>query len=111
MLLPVCFYIGYFGAGAGFLMMTALALFGLEKMHELNSLKVVAAGVSNLMRGGDVYLQRSDPLALLPHLDGVCRSRRIRRSALCAQDEAEMLRTIVVVTGLIVAGYFFWKLR
>ena len=29
-LLPVCFYIGYFGAGAGFLIMSALALFGVE---------------------------------------------------------------------------------
>src|SRR5262249_27438746 len=32
-LLPVCFYIGYFGAGAGFLIMSALALFGVEEMH------------------------------------------------------------------------------
>ena len=47
-LLPVCFYIGYFGAGAGFLIMTALALFGVEKMSELNSLKVTAACLSNL---------------------------------------------------------------
>ena len=46
-LLPVCFYIGYFGAGAGFLIMSALALFGVEEMHELNSLKVLAACLSN----------------------------------------------------------------
>ncbi len=47
-LLPVCFYIGYFGAGAGFLIMSALALFGVEEMHALNSLKVLAACLSNL---------------------------------------------------------------
>ena len=35
-LFPVCFYIGYFGAGGGFLVMTILALFGMEKMHALN---------------------------------------------------------------------------
>jgi len=46
-LLPVCFYIGYFGAGAGFLIMTALALFGVEEMRALNSLKVTAACLSN----------------------------------------------------------------
>jgi uncharacterized protein len=46
-LLPVCFYIGYFGAGAGFLIMSALALFGVEEMHQLNSLKVLAACLSN----------------------------------------------------------------
>ncbi len=47
-LLPVCFYIGYFGAGAGFLIMSALALFGVEEMNELNALKVTAACLSNL---------------------------------------------------------------
>ena len=46
--LPVCFYIGYFGAGGGFLVMTVLALFGLEDMYALNALKVVAACASNL---------------------------------------------------------------
>ena len=45
--LPVCFYIGYFGAGGGFLLMTVLALFGVEEMHVLNSLKVLAACLSN----------------------------------------------------------------
>ena len=47
-LFPVCFYIGYFGAGGGFLIMTILALFGLEEMYALNAMKVVAACLSNL---------------------------------------------------------------
>src|SRR6202012_5395964 len=46
-LLPVTFYIGYFGAGGGFVVMTVLALFGMEDMHALNALKVVAATLSN----------------------------------------------------------------
>src|SRR5580698_8835995 len=46
-LFPVCFYIGYFGAGAGFLIMSALALFGVEEMRALNALKVTAACLSN----------------------------------------------------------------
>src|ERR1700676_1039569 len=46
-LFPVCFYIGYFGAGGGFLIMTILALFGMEDMHQLNAMKVVAACASN----------------------------------------------------------------
>src|ERR1035437_4798900 len=44
---PVTFYIGYFGAGAGFLLMSALVLFGVEEMNSLNSLKVLAACLSN----------------------------------------------------------------
>src|SRR5664279_3820040 len=46
-IIPVTFYIGYFGAGAGFLLMSALALFGVEDMRTLNSLKVLAACTSN----------------------------------------------------------------
>ena len=33
MLFPVCFYIGYFGAGGGFLVMTVLARLGMDNMH------------------------------------------------------------------------------
>ena len=43
----VCFYIGYFGAGAGFLLITALSLFGMEDLHEINALKVVATTLAN----------------------------------------------------------------
>src|SRR4051812_3237041 len=38
----VCFYIGYFGAGAGFLIMTMLSLLGFEDLNEINALKVVS---------------------------------------------------------------------
>ena len=34
----VCFYIGYFGAGAGFLTITMLSLFGIEDLNEINAL-------------------------------------------------------------------------
>jgi uncharacterized protein len=111
MLLPVCFYIGYFGAGAGFLVMTALALLGLEEMHELNSLKVVAAGVSNLsavftfiFRGAILwhYCLISMVFAGVGGYIGAHYARKMN---------AEALRAVVVVTGLAVAGYFFWKLR
>ena len=47
-LFPICFYIGYFGAGGGLLVMTVLALFGMESIHAMNAMKVVAATTSNL---------------------------------------------------------------
>jgi uncharacterized membrane protein YfcA len=43
----VCFYIGYFGAGAGFLMITLLSLFGFQDMNEINALKVVSTTMAN----------------------------------------------------------------
>jgi len=43
----LCFYIGYFGAGAGLLLMAAFALCGVEHIAEINSLKVVTTTVAN----------------------------------------------------------------
>jgi hypothetical protein len=109
-LLPVCFYIGYFGAGAGFLIMSALALFGVEEMNALNSLKVLAACLSNfcavvtfVMSGAVIwhYCLISMVFAGVGGYVGAQYARRMN---------AEVLRTIVVITGLAVAGYFFWKL-
>ena len=108
-LLPVCFYIGYFGAGAGFLIMSALALFGVEEMHELNSLKVLAACLSNLcavltfiVRGAVIwhYCLISMVFAGIGGYLGAQYARRM---------SAGVLRAIVVSTGCLVAAYFFWK--
>src|ERR1700728_1251028 len=43
----VCFYIGYFGAGAGFLIITLLSLFGYQDLNDINALKVVSTTLAN----------------------------------------------------------------
>jgi uncharacterized membrane protein YfcA len=109
MLFPVCFYIGYFGAGAGFLIMSALALFGVEEMNALNSLKVTAACLSNFCAvvtfifGGAIvwhYCLVSMVFAGIGGYAGAYYARRMN---------ADMLRTVVVVTGCTMAAYFFWR--
>jgi uncharacterized membrane protein YfcA len=56
----VCFYIGYFGAGAGFLLITLLSLFGFQDLNEINALKVVsttmANGMAPILRGLVVFI-------------------------------------------------------
>jgi uncharacterized membrane protein YfcA len=108
-LFPVCFYIGYFGAGAGFLIMSALALFGVEEMNTLNSLKVTAACLSNLCAvvtfifGGAIvwrYCLVSMVFAGVGGYAGALYARRMNANA---------LRVVVVVTGCAVAAYFFWR--
>ena len=108
-LLPVCFYIGYFGAGAGFLIMTALALFGLEKMHELNALKVTAACISNLSAvitfifSGAIVWHYCLISMIFAAIGGYVGAQYARRM------NANVLRAIVVVTGCVIAAYFFWR--
>lgn len=107
--LPVCFYIGYFGAGAGFLIMTALALFGVEEMQELNALKITAACTSNLCAvltfvfSGAVIWQYCLISMLFAAAGGWMGAHYARRM------RADALRWTVVVTGVAMAVYFFCK--
>jgi len=106
---PVCFYIGYFGAGAGFLIMTALALFGIEEMKALNSLKVLAACTSNFCAvvtfifGGAVVWHYCIISMVFAGVGGYAGAQYARRM------NPDVLRIIVVVTGCAMAAYFFWR--
>lgn len=106
---PVCFYIGYFGAGSGFLTMTALALFGVEEMKALNSLKVMAAGLSNccavaiFVFGGAIVWHYCIVSMVFAAIGGYAGAQYTRRM------NPAVLRSIVVVTGCAMAAYFFWR--
>ncbi len=109
MLFPVCFYIGYFGAGGGFLVMTVLALLGMENMHQLNAMKVVAATSSNLcaififILRGRVLWHYCLVSMVFAAGGGYVGARYARRM------NGDILRTVVVSTGVAMAGYFFWR--
>jgi uncharacterized membrane protein YfcA len=108
-LFPVCFYIGYFGAGGGFLVMTILALFGMESMHQLNAMKVFAALSSNLCAivtfifQGAIVWHYCLISMIFAALGGWIGARFARRA------NGQVLRAIVVVTGCVIASYFFWR--
>jgi uncharacterized membrane protein YfcA len=108
-LLPVCFYIGYFGAGAGFLIMSALALFGVEEMNALNSLKVLAACLSNFcavvtfLFSGAIIWRYCLISMIFAGVGGYVGAQYARRM------NPNVLRTIVVITGCVMAAYFFWR--
>lgn len=108
-LLPVCFYIGYFGAGGGFLIMTVLAMFGVEDMHQLNALKVVAACLCNLVAivtfvvKGAVLWHYCLTSMVAAGLGGYLGAKWAKKT------NPMVLRVIVVITGCVISGYFFWK--
>jgi uncharacterized membrane protein YfcA len=108
-LFPVCFYIGYFGAGAGFLIMSALAVFGVEEMNALNALKVTAACLSNLSAvvtfifGGAIVWHYCLVSMVFAAIGGYVGAQYARRMS------ANVLRVVVVVIGCAMAAYFFWR--
>jgi uncharacterized protein len=105
----VCFYIGYFGAGAGFLIMTLLSLFGYQDLNEINALKVVATTMANgiafvlfVINGQVVW--RYCLLAMV-----TCGVGGYTSASLARKIPQPVLRGIVVAIGLGMAAWFFWK--
>jgi uncharacterized membrane protein YfcA len=107
----VCFYIGYFGAGAGFLIITLLSLFGFEDLNEINALKVVATtmanGIAFLIFVVDGQVEwRYCLLAMVTCAIGGYTSARLAR-----RIPQPVLRGIVIAIGFGMAAWFFWKTR
>ncbi|HEX3891315.1 MAG TPA: sulfite exporter TauE/SafE family protein [Terracidiphilus sp.] len=105
----VCFYIGYFGAGAGFLIITLLSLFGFQDLNEINALKVVSTTAANgiafvlFVINGQViwkYCLAAMVTAAVGGYTSASLARRVPQPA---------LRAVVVCVGLGMAAWFFWK--
>jgi uncharacterized membrane protein YfcA len=105
----VCFYIGYFGAGAGFLIITLLSLFGFEDLNEINALKVISTTAANgiafliFVIGREVEW-RYCLLAMVACAIGGYTSARFAR--LIPQP---VLRATVIVIGFGMAAWYFYK--
>ncbi|HEY3706645.1 MAG TPA: sulfite exporter TauE/SafE family protein [Terracidiphilus sp.] len=105
----VCFYIGYFGAGAGFLIITLLSLFGIEDLNEINALKVVSTTAANgvafliFVVSGNVAW-RYCLMAMVACGIGGYTSARFARVI-----PQPVLRAMVIVIGFGMAGWYFWK--
>jgi uncharacterized membrane protein YfcA len=105
----VCFYIGYFGAGAGFLLITLLSLFGFEDLNEINALKVVATTLANgvaflIFAIGRQVEWRYCLLAMATCAVGGYTSARFAR-----RIPQPVLRGLVIAIGFGMAAWFFWK--
>jgi len=109
MMTVVCFYVGYFGAGAGFITMTVLSLFGVSKLAEINALKVISTTTANgiavivfIVNGAVVwhYCAAMMTACAIGGYVGAHNSRKIND---------RILRPIIVTFGFMVSAYFFWK--
>ena len=107
----VCFYIGYFGAGAGFLLITLLSLYGFQDLNEINALKVVATTMANGMAFVIFVVSRQVEwryclLAMLTCAIGGYTSARFAR-----RIPQPVLRGVVIAIGFGMDAWFFWRNR
>ena len=107
--LVVAVYGGYFGAGIGILMISALSLFGLGDVSRVVPLKNLLTGclrgvaVAVHIVGGVVNWSYGIPMivgGLIGGYVGGMVSNRAPRS---------FLRALVIVIGFGVAAYYFWN--
>jgi uncharacterized membrane protein YfcA len=105
----VCFYIGYFGAGAGFLLMTVLALFGIQNINQVNALKVIATTTANGIAVITFIVEKQIVwkycllMMIAAALGGYLGANYARRM------DPRAMRLLVVIIGLGMAAYFFWR--
>jgi uncharacterized protein len=105
----VCFYIGYFGAGAGFLMMSVLAIFGIQNINQINALKVIATATANGIAVVTFIVEKQIVwkyclLMMIAAAVGGYLGARYSRGL-----NPRFMRMLVVVLGVGMAAYFFWK--
>jgi uncharacterized membrane protein YfcA len=105
----ICFYIGYFGAGAGFLIISLLSVFGFQDLNEMNAMKVVSTTMANGMAcilfafSGKVEWHWCLSAMVSCALGGYLSARVSQKL------DQRFLRILVVVIGLGMAAYFFWR--
>jgi uncharacterized membrane protein YfcA len=103
----VSVYVGYFGAGGGFLAMALFGICGIHDIHEMNALKVLTAAVSigipavSFILAGRVQWRFCMEMAIFAAVGGYLGaqySRKVNQRA---------MRWTVAVIGFLTAGYFF----
>lgn len=105
----VAVYGGYFGAGIGILMLSALAMMGLGDIHRMNALKTLfgscinGVAVAVFILNKKVNWQIAAAMAVSAVAGGYFGARLARRL------DRNLVRRIVVGIGLFLAAYYFYK--
>jgi len=103
----VSVYVGYFGAGGGFLVMALFGICGVHDIHEMNALKVLTAAVSigipavSFILAGKVEWRFCLEMAALAAVGGYIGAHYSRLI-----NQAIMRRTVAAI-GFMTAAYFF----
>ena len=106
-MVAVSVYVGYFGAGGGFLVMALFGICGVHDIHEMNALKVVTAVMSigipvvTFILAGRVQWRFCLEMAVLAGLGGYLGAHYSRKI------NQRVMRWTVAIIGFVTAGYFF----
>jgi uncharacterized membrane protein YfcA len=107
--LAVAVYIGYFGAGAGIVILALLAVMGMQNIHSMNGIKVLLASLANgvalitFIVAHTIYWPQALLMlcgAIAGGYGGAWYAQRLRPA---------VVRGFVIATGCVMTAYFFWN--
>ena len=107
--LCIAIYIGFFGAGAGILMLAMLAIMGIESIHTMNAYKTILASLCNGIELVPFFIAHAIfwPQALLmlvaAAIGGYFGAFYARKM------DPVHVRWMVITIGATMSVYFFWK--
>ncbi len=107
--LIVSIYVGYFGAGSGILMLSLLALLGMENIHTMNGMKTLLVSVVNGVAAVTFVLGRVIvwPQALLMLVGAAIGG--YGGAYLAQKMNPQHVRWLVIAVGFGMAAYFFYR--
>lgn len=110
-LLIICVYVGYFGAGGGFVTITLLTLFGIEDLHEINALKVVSTTLANGTACILFAFTRQIEWRFCLAAMAACAIGGYTSARFARLIPQQVLRTLIIVLGFGMAAWYFYKTR
>src|SRR6266567_6825421 len=103
----VSVYVGYFGAGGGFLVMALFGVCGVHNIHEMNALKVVTATVSIGIPAITFIVARRVAWQFCLEMGVVAGMGGYIAARFSPRVNPKAMRWAVATIGFVTAGYFF----
>lgn len=106
----VCLYVGFFGAGAGLLIMGVLSFAGVENVHEINALKTTITSVSNTVASVTFIVYRAviwhyaALMMIAASVGGYVTAHFARKR------QPHGIRVLITAIGSVATAYFFWTI-
>ena len=109
LMFPIAVYGGYFGGGIGIMFLAALRLYGMTDIHGMNGIKTILGGTLNALAA--LIFIANKQVAWKPTLVMMAASVAggYVGPLLARKVSAGAIRGLVIVVGVVMTTYFFWK--
>lgn len=102
-------YIGYYGAGVGFLILPLLSMMGIENIHEMNGLRVLLATCGNAVAIVLFIVARAVLWQVALLMMGGAILGGYAGAHYAQKMKPRTVRSLIIAIGSGMTVYFFWK--